>query len=68
MADHIKHADFGLLDVLFLGDLKISFGRSSRRHWLRVESLSGAKLPDFTSTASVAPTHKFVDMGSQPAL
>lgn len=62
MADSVKHVDFGLMDVLFLGDLKISFGRNSRRHWLRVESLSGGSLPEFASTATGSPSHKFVDV------
>lgn len=54
MADHIRHADYVLYDVLYLGDLKITFGRSSRRNWVRVESLSGAKLPEFASTPEAA--------------
>lgn len=55
----------GLLDVAFMGDLKFSFGCSSRGHFLRVESMSNADLPPVEREPKIPATHKFIAIESE---
>lgn len=63
MANDKRHWHYeGLYDVRFMGDLKLSFGRNSRGPWLRIESRSGADLPELTKEEILPHTHKFLDL------
>ena len=65
MGESRRHWKYkGLLDVAFMGDLKFSFGCTSRGHFLRVESMSDADLPPIERELKLPASHKFLDVAA----